>query len=263
MRGSTVGKHSGATSGSGFKQFMGALRPGKTKSGRHATAAGVLRATNRKPVMAAIAIPTAAIAAVTVAGVSSQQGDGTVHVDQDVVASDIAPLQQTGNTQSKQTRVPQMTGGVRLETPAPEPTHTQAPAKQGKDSPSKSKKSSSQDKSSKQKTPKKKSSGDSKHPTSTKASGKGGSCKASFYSEGQQTATGERFNPNALTAAHKTLPFNSRVKVTNKKNGKSVTVRINDRGPYVAGRCLDLSKAAMKKVGGISAGHINVTWKVL
>ena len=87
----------------------------------------------------------------------------------------------------------------------------------------------------------------------TKASGSGGTCKASYYWQDQMTATGERFNTNDLTAAHKSLPFNSRVKVTNKANGKSVTVRINDRGPYVAGRCLDLSTAAMKAVGGTGA----------
>ena len=66
-----------------------------------------------------------------------------------------------------------------------------------------------------------------------------GPCGASYYDEPQLTANGETFNPNALTAASKTLPFNTRVKVTNVANGKSVTVRINDRGPYVSGRCLD------------------------
>lgn len=91
----------------------------------------------------------------------------------------------------------------------------------------------------------------------------GGTCKASFYSDPQPTANGERFNPNALTAASKTLKFNSRVKVTNRANGKSVTVRINDRGPYVSGRCLDLSRAAMKKVKGTGTGVIGVKWKVL
>nr|WP_083274188.1 septal ring lytic transglycosylase RlpA family protein [Brevibacterium ravenspurgense] len=97
----------------------------------------------------------------------------------------------------------------------------------------------------------------------TKASGSGGTCKASYYWQDQMTATGERFNTNDLTAAHKSLPFNSRVKVTNKANGKSVTVRINDRGPYVAGRCLDLSTAAMKAVGGTGAGVITVSYQVL
>jgi rare lipoprotein A len=77
------------------------------------------------------------------------------------------------------------------------------------------------------------------------------------------TANGEQFNTNAFTAAHKSLPFNSRVKVTNKANGKSTVVRINDRGPYISGRCLDLSRAAMKAIGGTGAGVISVTYKVL
>lgn len=89
------------------------------------------------------------------------------------------------------------------------------------------------------------------------------SCKASFYDEGQRTANGERFDPNALTAAHKTLPFNTRVRVTNKGNGKSVTVRINDRGPFVAGRCIDLSRAAFQTISSTSAGTASVTLEVL
>ncbi|MEV5826547.1 septal ring lytic transglycosylase RlpA family protein [Spirillospora sp. NPDC052242] len=90
-----------------------------------------------------------------------------------------------------------------------------------------------------------------------------GSCKASFYGEGQMTASGERFDPGELTAAHKTLPFGSKVRVTNKSNGESVVVRINDRGPYAGGRCLDLSEAAMKDIGGTSAGVVSVRYEVL
>lgn len=92
---------------------------------------------------------------------------------------------------------------------------------------------------------------------------KGSSCQASYYWQGQTTASGERFNPNDLTAAHKTLPLGSKVKVTNPSNGKTVVVRINDRGPYVAGRCLDLSKAAMETIGGTSSGVITVNYEVL
>ncbi|TDD81842.1 septal ring lytic transglycosylase RlpA family protein [Actinomadura darangshiensis] len=92
---------------------------------------------------------------------------------------------------------------------------------------------------------------------------KSGSCKASFYGEGQMTASGEAFDPSELTAAHKTLPMGSKVRVTNKNNDKSVIVRINDRGPYAGGRCLDLSTAAMKKVGGTGAGIIPVRYEVL
>ncbi|MFI0357903.1 septal ring lytic transglycosylase RlpA family protein [Actinomadura sp. 9N407] len=90
-----------------------------------------------------------------------------------------------------------------------------------------------------------------------------GSCEASYYWQGQMTASGERFDPSELTAAHKTLPMGSKVRVTNKNNGRSVIVRINDRGPYAGGRCLDLSRAAMKKVGGTGAGVIPVRYQVL
>ncbi|GAA2609987.1 septal ring lytic transglycosylase RlpA family protein [Actinomadura fulvescens] len=90
-----------------------------------------------------------------------------------------------------------------------------------------------------------------------------GSCEASYYWESQPTASGERFDPSELTAAHKTLPMGSKVRVTNKNNGKAVVVRINDRGPYVGGRCLDLSKAAMAEVGGTGAGVIPVRYQVL
>lgn len=77
---------------------------------------------------------------------------------------------------------------------------------------------------------------------------------ASFYWQDQMTATGERFDKTAMTAAHKTLPLNTRIRVTNVVNGRSVIVRINDRGPYKPGRVLDLSQAAasildMEKIG--------------
>ena len=102
-------------------------------------------------------------------------------------------------------------------------------------------------------------------PTDTGGTGTGQieSCKASFYDEGQQTANGERFDPSAMTAAHKTLRFNTRVRVTNKANGKSVTVRINDRGPFVAGRCIDLSRGAFTTISSTSAGVASVTVEVL
>src|SRR5689334_16170353 len=75
---------------------------------------------------------------------------------------------------------------------------------------------------------------------------------ASWYGpgfHGKKTANGERFNTHALTAAHKTLPFGTKVRVTNESTGKSVVVRINDRGPYAHGRVIDLSKAAAEAVG--------------
>jgi rare lipoprotein A (peptidoglycan hydrolase) len=90
-----------------------------------------------------------------------------------------------------------------------------------------------------------------------------GVCQASYYGDPQTTASGETFNPNALTAAHKTLPFGTHVRVTNEANGESVVVRINDRGPYAGGRCLDLSTAAMSAVGGLGAGVITVKYEVL
>lgn len=105
-------------------------------------------------------------------------------------------------------------------------------------------------------------------PDPTQPSGSGsvvetGTCGASFYSEGQRTANGEWFDPDAYTAASKTLPFDTRVRVTNKANGKSVVVRINDRGPYVSGRCLDLSKAAFAAIANPSSGVITVRYEVL
>jgi rare lipoprotein A len=90
-----------------------------------------------------------------------------------------------------------------------------------------------------------------------------GSCGASFYDEGQLTANGENFDPNALTAAHKTLPFNTKVRVTNPANGKSVTVRINDRGPFIDGRCIDLSRAAFASIASVDVGALTVRYEVL
>ena len=81
---------------------------------------------------------------------------------------------------------------------------------------------------------------------------------ASYYGArfaGRKTANGEIFNPRRLTAAHRTLPFGSKVKVTNRRNGKSVVVRINDRGPFAKGRVIDLSKEAARRIGLIRAGH--------
>jgi rare lipoprotein A len=91
-----------------------------------------------------------------------------------------------------------------------------------------------------------------------------GTCQASFYTdEGNKTANGEIFHVADFTAAHKTLPFNTRVRVTNTKNGKSVIVRINDRGPFVAGRCLDLTPAAFDTIANESAGVATVKFEVL
>lgn len=84
---------------------------------------------------------------------------------------------------------------------------------------------------------------------------------ASYYGKefhGRKTANGERFDMNAMTAAHRTLPFGTVVRVTNVKNGKSVKVRINDRGPFVAGRDIDLSYAAAKAIDMLSVGPVRI-----
>lgn len=81
---------------------------------------------------------------------------------------------------------------------------------------------------------------------------------ASYYKHGKRTANGERFNPNGYTAAHRTLPFGTRVLVTNIRNGKSVIVRINDRGPFSHGRLIDLSLGAAKVVGLTASGVAKV-----
>ncbi len=89
---------------------------------------------------------------------------------------------------------------------------------------------------------------------------------ASWYGKkfhGKKTASGERFNMYAMTAAHKTLPFNSRVRVTNLDNNKSVKVRINDRGPWTKGRIIDLSYAAAKKIDMIEKGVVKVRVEVI
>ncbi len=95
------------------------------------------------------------------------------------------------------------------------------------------------------------------------ASGNDKCGKASWYALTSKTASGERMNPSLLTAAHRSLPFGAKVKVTNKKNGKSVVVRINDRGPFAHGRVLDLSKAAAKDIGMVKSGVGNICYQVL
>jgi rare lipoprotein A len=86
---------------------------------------------------------------------------------------------------------------------------------------------------------------------------------ASYYWQPQRVASGGWFNPNAMTAAHKTLPFGTRVRVTNARTGRSVEVTINDRGPYVRGRVIDLSRAAAGALGMQSAGLARVSIDVL
>ena len=86
---------------------------------------------------------------------------------------------------------------------------------------------------------------------------------ASWYALHSRTASGERMNPAAMTAAHRSLPFGSRIKVTNTNNGRSVVVRVNDRGPFIKGRILDLSKGAAHKLGFVSAGRTKICYEAL
>ena len=105
---------------------------------------------------------------------------------------------------------------------------------------------------------------DSSNDDSVKGSGRiAGRCIASFYDEPQTTASGEQFNPNAMTAANKTLPLGTRIRVTNVRNGRSTVVRINDRGPYVAGRCVDLSRASFARIADIGQGTAPITYTIL
>ncbi len=97
-------------------------------------------------------------------------------------------------------------------------------------------------------------------------SGYAESGQASFYADkfqNRKTASGELYKHHLKTAAHKKLPFGSRVKVTNRKNGKSVIVKINDRGPFVKGRVIDLSKSAFSSIGSPASGLLHVKITVL
>ena len=89
---------------------------------------------------------------------------------------------------------------------------------------------------------------------------------ASYYGAafaGRRTASGERFDPGAFTAAHRELPFGSRIRVTNLENGRSVVVRVNDRGPYADGRIVDLSEAAARELGMLHSGVARVHLELL
>jgi len=105
-----------------------------------------------------------------------------------------------------------------------------------------------------------------KSKSSSVPSGKSYTGKASFYGgkwHGRKTANGEIYNQNSMTAAHKTLPFNTKVKVTNLNNGKSVVLRINNRGPFKKGRIIDVSVAAAKKLGMVKSGVVPAKVEVL
>ncbi|MFV2017935.1 septal ring lytic transglycosylase RlpA family protein [Micromonospora sp. LOL_023] len=90
-----------------------------------------------------------------------------------------------------------------------------------------------------------------------------GTCGASYYASGQVTANGESFDPSGLTAAHRTLAFGTKVRVINPQSGAAVVVRINDRGPFVDGRCLDLARGAFEKIAALAVGHLEVRYEIL
>ena len=265
VKGTSVGKHSSdeASKRGGLTELVKRRRDGRHAPGA-SSAAGVLRANRTGPVMAAIAIPAAACAALGVAGVinatpaQSTGGEAAVSESATVAPVDNSAAQKAKDTEAKRAASNEKaskavkSNGSTLTTPTPTETATSS-----SDSTSTSSKSSKSSKSAGSGS----SSSEKTYSKNTASSGQSGSCKASTYGDPQATASGETFNPSSLTAAHKSLPFNSMVKVTNKSNGKTVTVRINDRGPYVSGRCLDLSTAAMNKIGG--DGVVSVTYKVL
>jgi rare lipoprotein A len=86
---------------------------------------------------------------------------------------------------------------------------------------------------------------------------------ASWYSMGTKTASGARYNPDGLSAAHRTLPFGTKLKVTNVRNGKSVHVVVNDRGPFAGKRIIDVSRGAARQLGMISSGTARVSVQVV
>ncbi len=86
---------------------------------------------------------------------------------------------------------------------------------------------------------------------------------ASYYKSGHRTANGERFLPMGFTCAHKHLPFGTKLKVTNLRNGKTVIVRVNDRGPFVRGRVLDLSLGAARVIGLTGSGVGKISFSVM
>ena len=99
-----------------------------------------------------------------------------------------------------------------------------------------------------------------KHTTETRVASFG---LASFYAHGIKTASGEKFNPHELTAAHRTLPFGTRLRVTNLATGRFVTVRVNDRGPFIPGRVVDVSYSAAETLGMVGQGITKVKLDVV
>lgn len=267
-----MGKHSSprsTTTGSLFSAF----KSPKRKSGRHSpqpaqgvanTAGGVLTSVRSRPVLSAFIVPTVATAAVVASSLAmvpdSTDGGQQVVAESPVVAAAEVTQSPDESLVKAKKQAKEKPGKIslesKIETPSPSPSESAS-----KDSTSKDSTTGGSD--SKESAP-----DDSDGPSkSGDSAGQSGSCPMSYYGggdgfDGRPTANGETFDTNKLTAAHKTLPFGSKVKVTNTANGKSVTVRINDRGPYHGSRCIDLSKAAMEAVGGIGAGQITGKYEV-
>lgn len=238
----------------------------KKKTGRHAptdrlnTAGGVLAAVRTRPVLSAFIVPTAATAAVVASSLAmvpdGSSSGGQVVAEAPAEAPAVAVSEPTkaadeflakAKKQAKE-KPAEVTIDTHIETPSPEPSKTAGKKDEGSTGGG--------------------SADENDGPSNSgKSAGESGSCPMSYYGggdgfDGKQTANGEIFDTNKLTAAHKTLPFGSKVKITNSANGKSVTVRVNDRGPYHGNRCFDLSKAAMEAVGGVGAGQINGKYEV-
>lgn len=105
-----------------------------------------------------------------------------------------------------------------------------------------------------------------KRQSATRAVIRNGGGVASWYGpgfHGRLTASGQRFNQNALTTAHRSLPFGTKLLVTNVNNGKSVEVIVNDRGPFIGNRVLDLSKGAFSRIASTGAGVVKIKYEVL
>ncbi|WP_235346973.1 septal ring lytic transglycosylase RlpA family protein [Brevibacterium sp. UCMA 11754] len=225
-----------------------------------------------RPVLSAFIVPTVATAAVVASSLAmvpdSTVGGQQVVAEAPVVAAAEATQSPDESLAKAKKQAKEKPGKISLETKIETPSPTESATKDAETKDSASKDSTSEDAST--------GGSDSKEPTpdanddpskSGDSAGQSGTCPMSYYGggdgfDGRKTASGEPFDTNKLTAAHKTLPFGSQVKITNTANGKSVTVRINDRGPYHGSRCIDLSKAAMEAVGGVGAGQINGKYEV-
>lgn len=286
-----MGKHSSPSTKSTGSLFAAFKSP--KKSGRHSperstnTAGGVLAAVRTRPVLSAFIVPTAATAAVvasSLAMVPSTGGGGQQVIAESpvVIQSDVTQgPDEFLDKAKKQAKEKPGKMSLELKTEAPSPTAPSTDSAKndsGKNDAGK-KDSGKNDSGKKDSSGKKSSTGGSGSKggsadendgpsKSGKSAGQSGSCPMSYYGgggdgfNGRKTANGETFDSSKLTAAHKSLPFGTKVKITNTANGKSVTVRINDRGPHHGSRCIDLSKGAMEAVGGIGAGQINGKYEV-